>query len=78
MRKGLEKGMAPHSSTLAWKIPWTEYHNLLSVAIKIRVSLPSVQGLPTSECFYVMLLHYELHFLILQSINIRPFQNKTG
>ena len=20
----LEKGMAPHSSTLAWKIPWTE------------------------------------------------------
>ena len=22
--KGLEKAMAPHSSTLAWKIPWTE------------------------------------------------------
>ena len=21
---GLEKAMAPHSSTLAWKIPWTE------------------------------------------------------
>ena len=20
----LEEGMAPHSSTLAWKIPWTE------------------------------------------------------
>ena len=20
----LEKGMAPHSSTLAWEIPWTE------------------------------------------------------
>ena len=20
----LEKGMAPHSSTLAWKLPWTE------------------------------------------------------
>ena len=20
----LEKGMAPHSSTLAWRIPWTE------------------------------------------------------
>ena len=23
-RKGKEKAMAPHSSTLAWKIPWTE------------------------------------------------------
>ena len=23
-RKGMEKAMAPHSSTLAWKIPWTE------------------------------------------------------
>ena len=22
--QGLEKAMAPHSSTLAWKIPWTE------------------------------------------------------
>ena len=22
--KGPEKAMAPHSSTLAWKIPWTE------------------------------------------------------
>ena len=23
-RKNSEKAMAPHSSTLAWKIPWTE------------------------------------------------------
>ena len=23
-RSPLEKAMAPHSSTLAWKIPWTE------------------------------------------------------
>ena len=23
-REGMEKAMAPHSSTLAWKIPWTE------------------------------------------------------
>ena len=22
--RGSEKAMAPHSSTLAWKIPWTE------------------------------------------------------
>ena len=25
----LEKEMAPHSSTLAWKIPWTEEHGKL-------------------------------------------------
>ena len=24
LRHGMEKAMAPHSSTLAWKIPWTE------------------------------------------------------
>ena len=23
-KQGMEKAMAPHSSTLAWKIPWTE------------------------------------------------------
>ena len=25
----MEKAMAPHSSTLAWKIPWTEEHGRL-------------------------------------------------
>ena len=25
----LEKDMAPHSSTLAWRIPWTEEHGRL-------------------------------------------------
>ena len=24
LRRSTEKAMAPHSSTLAWKIPWTE------------------------------------------------------
>ena len=24
LKTGKEKAMAPHSSTLAWKIPWTE------------------------------------------------------
>ena len=24
LKSNLEKAMAPHSSTLAWKIPWTE------------------------------------------------------
>ena len=24
LQMGLEKAMVPHSSTLAWKLPWTE------------------------------------------------------
>ena len=26
-----EKAMAPHSSTLAWKIPWTEAHGEIQI-----------------------------------------------
>ena len=37
-RKGpLEKEMAPHSSTLAWKIPWTEEHGRLQSMESLRV-----------------------------------------
>ena len=37
-----EKAMAPHSSTLAWKIPWTEKPGGLYVSIRY---LPSaIQG----------------------------------
>ena len=25
--------MAPHSSTLAWKIPWTEVHDIVQEAV---------------------------------------------
>ena len=33
----LEKAMAPHSSTLAWKIPWTEEHGRLQFMGSLRV-----------------------------------------
>ena len=33
----LEKAMAPHSSTLAWKIPWTEEHGGLQSMGSLRV-----------------------------------------
>ena len=29
----LEKEMAIHSSTLAWKIPWTEVHDIVQEAV---------------------------------------------
>ena len=33
----LEKAMAPHSSTLAWKIPWTEEPGTLKSMWSLRV-----------------------------------------
>ena len=33
-----EKAMAPHSSTLAWKIPWTEEPGRLQSMGSLRVS----------------------------------------
>ena len=37
MPKCLEKAMAPHSSTLAWKIPWTEEPGRLQSMGSLRV-----------------------------------------
>ena len=34
---GAEKAMAPHSSTLAWKIPWTEEPGRLQSMGSLRV-----------------------------------------
>ena len=34
---GTEKAMAPHSSTLAWKIPWTEEPGRLQSMRSLRV-----------------------------------------
>ena len=36
-REGTEKAMAPHSSTLAWKIPWTEEPGRLQSMGSLRV-----------------------------------------
>ena len=35
--KEMEKAMAPHSSTLAWKIPWTEEPGRLQSMGSLRV-----------------------------------------
>ena len=36
---GSEKAMAPHSSTLAWKIPWTEEPGGLQSMGSLRIGL---------------------------------------
>ena len=37
LRELVEKAMAPHSSTLAWKIPWTEEPSRLQSMGSLRV-----------------------------------------
>ena len=37
VREGVEKAMAPHSSTLAWKIPWMEEPGGLQSMGSLRV-----------------------------------------
>ena len=39
------KAMAPHSSTLAWKIPWTEEPGRLQSMGSLRVGQDSVTSL---------------------------------
>ena len=41
----LEKAMAPHSSTLAWKIPWMEEPGRLQSMGSLRVGRDSVTSL---------------------------------
>ena len=43
-----EKAMAPHSSTLAWKIPWTEEPGRLQAMGSLRVRHDWVTSLPLS------------------------------
>ena len=43
---GLEKAMAPHSSTLAWKIPWTEEPGRLQSMGSLGVGHDWVTSLP--------------------------------
>ena len=37
LSSGLEKAMAPHSSTLAWKLPWAEEPGRLQSMGSLRV-----------------------------------------
>ena len=49
----LEKAMAPHSSTLAWKIPWTEEPDMLQSMGSQRVGHDCVTSLLMAQvCEY--------------------------
>ena len=48
-RQGVEKAMAPHSRTLAWKIPWTEEPGRLQSMGSRRVGHNSATSLSLSQ-----------------------------
>ena len=62
----LEKAMAPHSSTLAWKIPWTEEHG--------RLQSMGCKELDTTEQLHFHFLRYQRlelqHSLFLEGEHI--------
>ena len=46
----LEKAMAPHSSTLAWKVPWMEEPGRLQSLVSLRVG--------TTEQLFTFTFHF--------------------
>ena len=73
----LKKDMATHSSTLAWKIPWTEEHNRLqsmgSQRVRhywatslhfIKMRMPQGRGWNISENHWLPTLHTSLCLLV--------------
>ena len=51
-RNTSEKAMAPHSSTLAWKIPWMEEPGRLQSMGSLRVGHDSVTSLSLFTCMH--------------------------
>ena len=80
----LEKAMAPHSRTLAWKIPWTEKPGRLQSmgSAKSRTRLSDFTSLHFTSLAFVVLGKFLNPFILLLShllkgTNIRVFTEKN-
>ena len=60
----LEKGMATHSSTLAWRIPWTEEPGRLYGVAKNQMGLSDKTA--TTKCFFFVVVAICLVFYIIR------------
>ena len=65
-----EKAMAPHSSTLAWKIPWTEEPGRLQSMGSLRVGHDSV----TSLSLFTFTFHFHFSLSCIGEENGNPLQ----
>ena len=68
----LEKAMATHSSTLAWKIPWTEEPGRLQSMGSQRVRHDWATSLSLSPAFYVLVVmhSYSIHHKLLFVVDL--------
>ena len=78
----LEKEMATHSSTLAWKIPWMEEHGRLQSMVSQRVGHDWVTSLSLYEIFWhtyalSFIPKYSLLFLFPVNLPCFPAQITT-
>ena len=62
----LEKEMAPHSSTLAWKTPWTEERHMLQSMRSQRVGHDSATSLHFASLPFVFI--FQRRFLKFETI----------
>ena len=61
----MEKAMATHSRTLAWKIPWTEEPGRLQSMGSKRVGHDWATSLSLSQCKWCFILNFKFHCLLL-------------
>ena len=77
----LEKEMAPHSSTLAWKIPWTEEPGRLQSMGLLRVGRHTISFTPINNTMQHNLYHTHLidkrGSLVAQMVKNLPAKRKT-
>ena len=67
----LEKGMATHSSILAWRIPWTEGYSPWGQKELDMTEQPTLSLSRTAYCVLTLYL-----FIVVQSIS-DPFNNSV-
>ena len=73
----LEKGMAPHSSILAWRIPWMEEPGGLQSMGSQRVGHSWVTNTFTFSCPYLMSQNQMCLSLWTQTIQLGQHYSKT-
>ena len=71
----MEKAMAPYSSTLAWKIPWTEEPGGLQFMGSLRVGHDWATSLSLSICLYNYAIIYNCICICICETNSKYFNH---
>ena len=74
----LEKKMASHSSILAWRVPWREFHSCLENSHQRSLAGHSLWGCKESDTTERPALHFTLLDFILLQFHPRVFKASLG